>query len=236
MNDNGQIVGSYSDGFHSHGLIYANGSYITIDFSSAQNTLLEGINSSGQVVGSYYGPNPERGFIYDNGGYTVLIPSSNTYISSAVAINDAGEVVGVDSPSAALSGSHGYLYDNGIYTILAPSPSTEQWSNAVDINNAGQVLGEYQDGMGEHGFIYDNGNYTILDAPNANPAVGTTVFGFNDLGQVVGSGFTYSDGSYTALDSPQGTLGTSAMAINNSGQIVGSYSVVSQHGFVAIPS
>jgi probable HAF family extracellular repeat protein len=153
-----------------------------------------------------------------------------------VAINDAGEVVGVDSPSAALSGSHGYLYDNGIYTILAPSPSTEQWSNAVDINNAGQVLGEYQDGMGEHGFIYDNGNYTILDAPNANPAVGTTVFGFNDLGQVVGSGFTYSDGSYTALDSPQGTLGTSAMAINNSGQIVGSYSVVSQHGFVAIPS
>jgi uncharacterized membrane protein len=51
LNDNGQIVGSYSDGFHSHGLIYANGSYITIDFSSAQNTLLEGINSSGQVVG-----------------------------------------------------------------------------------------------------------------------------------------------------------------------------------------
>src|SRR5215831_8027713 len=87
--------------------------------------------------------------------------------------------------------------------------------------------------------------FTTLDDPLA--AFGTTAFGINDAGQIVGAytdanrhghGFLYSGGTFTNLDDPLGTFGTFAFGINNAGQIVGYYIDASSntHGFLYNPN
>src|SRR3954467_388616 len=72
--------------------------------------------------------------------------------------------------------------------------------------------------------------YPALDDPLARIG-GTTAYGINAAGQVVGSyqdasgtthGFLYSGGTYTTLDAPSART-TAARAINGLGQIVGTY-------------
>ncbi|HLJ92101.1 MAG TPA: hypothetical protein VKU02_02805, partial [Gemmataceae bacterium] len=80
---------------------------------------------------------------------------------------------------------------------------------ASGINDAGQVVGYYNEAGGgrgsQHGFLLSNGLYTTLDVPGA---VVTQAMGLNNVGQIVGSygdaagthGFILSGGSYTQLD------------------------------------
>ena len=82
--------------------------------------------------------------------------------------------------------------------------------------------------------------YTTIDDPSAT-SQGTTAFGINDAGQIVGSsgdhGFLLSGGTYTALNDPLG-FDTTAFGINASGQIVGSYQAdaITRKGFLYDPS
>src|SRR5262249_6068130 len=98
------------------------------------------------------------------------------------------------------------------------------------INDAGQMVGQYGDGMGtQHGFLYNSGSFTQIDVPGASK---TLVSGINNAGQIVGSyyleveasarwhGFIYSDGSFTTLDR-FASGNTFLFGINNAGQIVG---------------
>jgi probable HAF family extracellular repeat protein len=53
-NDNGQIVGYYTDASgKEHGFLYDSGTFTTIDNPSGTQTELNGINNSGEIVGSY---------------------------------------------------------------------------------------------------------------------------------------------------------------------------------------
>jgi probable HAF family extracellular repeat protein len=61
---------------------------------------------------------------------------------------------------------------------------------AEDINNAGQIVGSYDNVSGQHGFLYSSGVFTTLDDPLVTN--GTEALGINDLGQIVGD---YSDAS-----------------------------------------
>ena len=59
-------------------------------------------------------------------------------------------------------------------------------TTALDINNAGQVTGTYDDPTGGyHGFPDTQGSYVGLDAPGAY-AGQTTAAGINNAGQVTG--------------------------------------------------
>src|SRR6266545_3274488 len=81
--------------------------------------------------------------------------------------------------------------------------------------------------------------FTTLDVPGSTG--GTTAFGINTSGQIVGAygdgggqhGFLLSGGSYTTLDVP-GSTATAATGINASDQIVGIYQAGSSrnHGFL----
>ena len=54
------------------------------------------------------------------------------------------------------------------YTTLdEPLASGGIGTNAVGINNAGQIVGEYSDGSGIHGFLLSGGTYTTLNDPLA---------------------------------------------------------------------
>jgi hypothetical protein len=106
---------------------------------------------------------------------------------------------------------------------------------AYGVNNAGQVVGEYNDGR--HGFLLSGGGYSTLDVPGSNFTIAR---GLNASGQIVGSfensqmsvhGFLLSGGSYTTLNVP-GSQRTDAYGINDAGEVVGIYTDNSGfHGF-----
>ncbi len=94
---------------------------------------------------------------------------------------------------------------------------------ASGINNAGQIVGWYQDQSGvQNAFLDNNGAFTTLGGQ------WTFAQGINDRGQITGyywdaagyeRSFLYSSGVFTNI----GTPGYFAQGINNAGQIVGYY-------------
>src|SRR5689334_12671303 len=95
------------------------------------------------------------------------------------------------------------------YTTLDDALATSMTS-ARDINNAGQIVGQYIDSANHlHGFLLSGGTYTIVDDPRATPGASTSAYGINGSGQIVGKytdamnhthGFLLSGGAYTTLD------------------------------------
>jgi probable HAF family extracellular repeat protein len=69
-------------------------------------------------------------------------------------------------------------------TIDVPGSTFTQ---ALGINNAGQIVGDFMDATGRfHGFLKDGATITIIDVPGAFPG-STRAFGINDAGQIVGT-------------------------------------------------
>ncbi|MGC2113846.1 MAG: hypothetical protein WA656_04920, partial [Pseudolabrys sp.] len=171
INNEGQIVGSYlMDDNRRHGFIYSGGVYATIDVPSGVETSASGINNKGQIVGQYFDSNHIRhGFLYKDGTYTTL------EFASPSAINDMGQIVGLNEAGASV------LYSGGVFTTLAVPGATD--TTAEGINNSGQIVGSYVgESAQQHGFIYSDGVYTHVDDP-----LGMTFpSDINDRGQIVG--------------------------------------------------
>jgi hypothetical protein len=134
------------------------------------------------------------------------------------------------------TGRHGFLYvDTNISTIDVPNAHS---TNAVDINNAGDIVARYEDtGIKLHGFLYTEGNFITIDFPGANR---TTVTGINNTNDIVGTygnatgthGFLYADGNFTTIDFP-GADSTAPHGINDYQDIVGTYiDATGRHGFL----
>jgi probable HAF family extracellular repeat protein len=62
-------------------------------------------------------------------------------------------------------------------------------TEALGINDMGQIVGTYDNATGSHAFLYSGGSYTTIDDPLAN---GTHAFGINNVGQIVGRYFNGS--------------------------------------------
>ena len=71
-------------------------------------------------------------------------------------------------------------------------------TNALGINNIGQVVGEYTTGGQFHGYLLSGGIFITIDPPGS---VHTQAFGINDSGQVVGS-YTLGPGGQGFLATP----------------------------------
>ena len=84
------------------------------------------------------------------------------------------------------------------YTFTTLNVSGASSTEAVGINNAGQVVGFFADSRGVHGFINTSGTFTTLDVPGASF---TQARGINNAGQVVGL-FGDSSGSHGFVASP----------------------------------
>jgi probable HAF family extracellular repeat protein len=128
------------------------------------------------------------------------------------------------------------------YTFSSISVPNSFQTQAIDINNLGQISGWYSNSAGAYGFIDTNGSFTSIDGPHAPGDINNRVAGINNLGQVVGfvindpggspTGFLDANGSITTINFP-GTTYTLALGINDTGQIVGYYSDGSrEHGFL----
>jgi uncharacterized membrane protein len=139
----------------------------------------------------------------------------------------------------AATGQHGFMTDGTTFTAInvPGAQSTHLWG----VNNVGQIVGAFWDGLRYHGILIDGAALTTLDAPGATY---TEALGINDEGQIVGRflagsghGFLTDGTIFTTLDVPfSGTENTQARSINAAGQIVGHFArVTGTHGFLATP-
>jgi probable HAF family extracellular repeat protein len=119
------------------------------------------------------------------------------------------------------------------YTTLDdPSAGSGGATFAFGINDAGQIVGFYQDSLShQHGFLYSGATYTAIDDPlGTNGTVATAI---NNAGRIVGNysdssfanhGFFFN-GAFDTLDDPSAAdgPGTFATGVNDLGWIVGFY-------------
>jgi uncharacterized membrane protein len=129
---------------------------------------------------------------------------------------------------------HALLIKNGKYIPLAPDSvlGGANFSEAFKINDSGDVVGDYDDGV-THGFLLSQGVLTTLDFPGADQ---TIAFGINNSGMVVGEwdlldsqgnvlaghGFIWKDGTFSEVNFP-GSADTSIISINEMGDYVGEW-------------
>src|SRR5947209_3187807 len=108
-------------------------------------------------------------------------------------------------------------------------------TEAIGINNAGQIVGDFHGNNTLHGFLYSggtSGTYTVLNDPNAvNNSQATDI---NNNGTIVGNfignsgkeqGFRYAIGTatFTTIVDPLGPQGTMVFGINDNGVVSGTY-------------
>jgi probable HAF family extracellular repeat protein len=185
--------------------------------------------------------------------YLDLVPAAsgsvfNERVSRPNAINNAGVVVGRLSADDLDRGpSQAFMYDTErreLTLLVVPGAVSAE---ATDINNLGQIVGNFTDASGaDRGFLFSGGQYTVINRPGY-AAGGTRLGGINDAGTIVGSShdyanpfsFIYRNGSFQ--DFMADGYYTVAADINNAEQIVGRVGVsgtrlgfVYQAGQVAI--
>jgi probable HAF family extracellular repeat protein len=113
--------------------------------------------------------------------------------------------------------------------------------SANDINDNGQVVGQFIDALGgTHGFVYAEESFCQLDYPGATT---TEILGINNFGEMVGmfttltatSGFLYDRGTFSPPLTYRGAENfTVPNGINDRGEIVGVYqdAVPGEHSFL----
>jgi uncharacterized membrane protein len=107
FNDNGVVVGTYNlptdPKDFSHGFIYRNGSFATLNYRGKQtNTEIAGIDNHGVIVGNNWG----NGFLYKNGGYKDIVgPHGELITVRGISANNS--IVTGDMWISS-SGSHGF--------------------------------------------------------------------------------------------------------------------------------
>ena len=108
FNDNGVVVGTYLNPGDccgtSHGYIYRNGTFATLNYRGVKNTNTEmiGIDNHGVIVGNHYG----NGFLYKNGGFKDIVgPHGEPVVARGISANNS--IVTGDMWINS-SGSHGF--------------------------------------------------------------------------------------------------------------------------------
>jgi probable HAF family extracellular repeat protein len=236
INNNGQIVGSFATGdiypFRdppaplSHAFLYANGTMTDLGSGKAYSNAY-GLNNKGQIVG--YSEN--QPFLYNGGEMSIVGEYGIAY-----AINDNRQVAGW-CYSYENQKFSAFIYSEGKTTLIEPPNGLSCY--ASDINNVGQVAGQYDVPNGDHAFLYGGDVMTDLGTLGGRCSSANSI---NNLGQVVGSSLTLGNDSHAFLyrDGAMLDLGTlggnyaEAVSINDDGRIVGSSMTASgkQHAFL----
>jgi probable HAF family extracellular repeat protein len=240
INGQGQIVGYFVDATGAHGFVLSGGSFTPFDVpgTNIMLTVGQGINTGGDIVGHVRESGVDRGFLKIGSSFTFIdVPGRATY---PFGINDARQISGTFLDGA--SQPHAFLYSGGSFAIIDVPGS--MFTDGYGVNNAGHIVGAFNDGNTYHGFIYNGGTFTTIDVPDSTY---TSAFGINGAGEIVGNfytaptsaqahGFVYSGGTFTTID-PPGSFYTEPRAINAAGQIVGYFhDATGTHGFLATPT
>ncbi len=237
INASGQVVGfSDSSTFDNGGpntenaFLYSNGKMTDLGtLPGESDSIAYAINGSGQVVGEsspdQYGNDGSHAFLYSNGQMIDLGTPAGYSASIATAINNSGQIVGYAFSSNAL---HAFLYSNSKWTdlnSLLPTGSTVTLTEAVGINDNGQIVAKGSDG---HSYLLtpQPTTGTVISNGTVSPNALTVS---NNGQQVTVSAAVNTDGSPAAtgnvvfsLLAPIGTVisdGPTGVAIGSNGQV-----------------
>ena len=109
INDNGQIVGSYTRsavGPRYHGFLLSSGVFTTLDASTGNfDTEASGINNGLEIVGHYFDASGVHGFFRSGDRYITLDHPSATGGTVAAGINNFGLIVGFTPAPASTTAS-----------------------------------------------------------------------------------------------------------------------------------
>lgn len=206
INSAGDLSGIYVDATGvNHGFTDIGGTFTTVDnpASTVFNQAL-GINNSDETVGYYTlipgGAPGDVSYSQKGGVFTSVTGLPTNFNNQAVGINSDPTpwIVGFYQPDAGLTTSFGYLDEGGTITTIDPFGST--FTQALGVNDLGEIVGFYVDADGnQHGYIDNGGVFTSFDPPGS---ASTTINGLNDKGDIVGF--------YTnpATDTVDGFVGT----------------------------
>lgn len=221
INAAGDTSGIYMDAAsNTHGYTDIGGTFKTVDdpASAVFNQAL-GINNSDETVG-YYAPTQagttnQIAYSQKGGVFTDINTLINTQLgitnvnSQAVGINSTATpwIVGFYQPTSTTS--LGFLDEDGTITTLDPFGSTV--TQALGVNDLGEIVGFYTDANGDqHGYIDNGGLFTSFDPPGS---ASTTINGLNDKGDIVGFYTTQNDSVVGFVGTPVPEPSTWAMML-----------------------
>jgi hypothetical protein len=162
INQSGFISGAYYDSASLiHGFILSpagNYTILNVPGASGQGTAGAIINDRGQVAGVYTDGISEYGYVRSAGGAYTTFHISGAADTEAGAINDLGEIAGVENKASGLNAGFVRSSSGNITVFQVPGAGVaqeeDQGTVAVSINSSGTVAGYYYDtSKVPHGFI-----------------------------------------------------------------------------------
>lgn len=268
LNNRGEVAGRYKIGTGCDAafvsFVWSSGAFRYVSVPGAFNTSAESVNDLGFVTGGAYmepfvrdpatgkcGYVPRQGFVMSPRGETQM-PPWDAYHSVVNNIAPNGWMTGPTAPCDWRTGAEGCLFYgflfNGREEPLVIQPPDCPWTDAVDVNSRGEVVGGCSADLGlrtEHGFRFRNGRYEIIDYPGA---VDTYLTGTNLAGDIVGSAsiagqdkrvsFIFSRGRFARIELTGAEVVTATVwDVNELGTISGWFTDGNgrQRGFIARP-
>ena len=183
INASGQVVGNYFDGTVSKCFLWTpaapngtTGTVVTLSDLGGNFCVGNEINDAGQIAGSSTvpGPGPLHAVVWGSTLTPIdLLPGSDE--SYGTSINDAGQIAGYHTPAAGPTRAAVWTPSGSTWSLLdltAPALSGQSGvisSAALDINDAGFVVGYTNDGSIVRAFFWQNG--TFIELPDPGPAI-----------------------------------------------------------------
>lgn len=144
INNTGEIVGTYRhpDFSGTRSFLFSEGSFVQIHVPGSDDTHAYGINDAGEIVGTYSLSGMQRGFLYSEGGF-FTIHDPNADWTLAHGINNDGQIVGWIYVRGTYHGYYSFVVRDGVLRKIGNPGNCNLY--AWDINDAGEITGDYYD-------------------------------------------------------------------------------------------
>ena len=249
INNGGTIAGFHGAATAAGFTLTLPSSFTTQNFPGAVQTMVTAINNNGSTAGIYMdAAGTTHGFTDIGGVFKTVDDPTHPVFNQALGINDGNVTVGYSASdqAAGVMNQMAYSQSGGVFTNINALLPTNNNSQAVGINNAGNIVGFYLPAsgpIGSVGFLDVGGTISSVDPFGSTF---TQALGINNRGEVVGfytdaggvqHGYTDIGGVFASFD-PTGSVNTTINGVNDRGQLVGFYTDAADNviGFVATPT
>lgn len=185
INNLGETVGSANTatGLRAFRARRTTGAVELVPLRGDSSSAAANINQSGQVVGYSSGPAGVRAVIWSRTNAVQALPIPTGSISSrGLGINDQGDAVGVANTG---SGLRAVVWKSGGVSVLDSLPGHGE-SEAVGINNTGQVIGSSGDPTIQRRAALWSANGTVQSLGTLPGGNSSRALAINNRGEVVG--------------------------------------------------